>query len=224
MILENKDAIRIRRLSLDAIIIEVGLSTEPNMEMQKLVWGLDHIIHEWTGVRETVPGVNNLLIRFNDPQRIDQNISLIEKLTTSKSHLAAPQGKLHRFQVSYGGVGGPDLTETAAYCGLTVDEFVYKHASIRYMVFCIGAHPGFGYLGGLPKAIWASRLEKPRPHVEAGSVAIGGSQTGIIGSSLASGWRLIGTTEAELFSIDKEPPALLEAGDWVEFEIKEVLG
>ena len=50
-----------------------------------------------------------------------------------------------------------------------------------------------------------------------GSVAIGGSHTGIYPMDSPGGWRLIGRTPLRLFSPDRNPPTLLEMGDRVRF-------
>jgi inhibitor of KinA len=53
--------------------------------------------------------------------------------------------------------------------------------------------------------------------VPAGSVAIGGAQTGIYPRELPGGWHLIGRTPRVLFDAAREQPALLAAGDHVRF-------
>ena len=58
----------------------------------------------------------------------------------------------------------------------------------------------------------------PRMAVPAGSVGIGGEQTGIYPQSTPGGWYLIGRTPLRLFSPDLNPPAVLQAGDEVKFK------
>jgi inhibitor of KinA len=53
--------------------------------------------------------------------------------------------------------------------------------------------------------------------VPAGSVAIGGAQTGIYPRELPGGWQLIGRTPLVLFDPASEPPCLLAPGDRVRF-------
>jgi len=48
-------------------------------------------------------------------------------------------------------------------------------------------------------------------------VGIAGNQTGIYPAESPGGWRLIGRTPVELFHPEKEPPSLLQMGDYVEF-------
>ena len=49
----------------------------------------------------------------------------------------------------------------------------------------------------------------------AGSVAIGGAQTGIYPLASPGGWNIIGRTPLRLFDVTREPAALLAAGDQV---------
>ncbi len=61
------------------------------------------------------------------------------------------------------------------------------------------------------------RRAEPRLQVPAGSVGIGGAQTGIYPLSTPGGWQLIGLTPLKLFDPMREPPVLLRHGDSVRF-------
>jgi inhibitor of KinA len=61
------------------------------------------------------------------------------------------------------------------------------------------------------------RRATPRKSVPAGSVGIGGAQTGIYPLSSPGGWHLIGRTPGRLFSLESDPPSLLRAGNRVRF-------
>ncbi|HYW08204.1 MAG TPA: carboxyltransferase domain-containing protein, partial [Longimicrobium sp.] len=50
-----------------------------------------------------------------------------------------------------------------------------------------------------------------------GSVGIGGGQTGIYPIESPGGWHLIRRTPLRVFDADRDPPALLRAGDRVHF-------
>nr|WP_154960023.1 5-oxoprolinase subunit PxpB [Paenibacillus xylanexedens] len=120
--------------------------------------------------------------------------------------------------VCYGGKFGPDLEYVANEHGLTVEEVIAIHSSVDYLVHMIGFAPGFPYLGGLPEPIATPRRATPRLHVEAGTVGIGGSQTGIYPITTPGGWQCIGRTPICLFRPETNPPSLLEAGDFVRFK------
>jgi len=112
-----------------------------------------------------------------------------------------------------------DLHAVAEHAGLTEAEVVQRHAAADYRVHCIGFTPGFPYLGGLPGELATPRRARPRSEVPAGSVAIGGAQTGIYPERSPGGWNLIGRTPLRLFDPRVNPPAILQAGDRVRFSV-----
>jgi len=120
--------------------------------------------------------------------------------------------------VCYGGEYGPDLDAVAAHCRMTADEVVARHQAGDYRVAMIGFAPGFAYLLGLDAALHMPRRASPRLRIPAGSVAIGGAQTGIYPSELPAGWQIIGRTPLSLFDAGRDPPCLLAPGDQVRFE------
>jgi KipI family sensor histidine kinase inhibitor len=119
--------------------------------------------------------------------------------------------------VCYGGEFGPDLGEVAAHCGLSAEEVCLRHSGAGYVVHAIGFVPGFPYLAGLPKELNVARRASPRLSVAAGSVGIGGAQTGVYPVATPGGWQIIGRSPSELFSPRRTPPSLLRAGDRVRF-------
>ena len=119
--------------------------------------------------------------------------------------------------VCYEGEFAPDLEEVAQRAGIHWKEVVDLHCSAEYRVHCIGFTPGFPFLGGLPRKIATSRRGVPRKEIPAGSVGIGGKQTGIYPIKSPGGWNIIGRTPLRLFDSKKNPPALLQAGDRVRF-------
>ena len=119
--------------------------------------------------------------------------------------------------VQYGGSDGPDLVDVARHAGLDIDDLIARHTAARYTVAMLGFAPGFPYLIGLDPALAMPRLETPRTRVEAGSVGIGGAQTGIYPQAGPGGWRIIGRTRQILFDVSRHPPTLLAPGDLVRF-------
>nr|MBA2815210.1 hypothetical protein [Candidatus Pantoea persica] len=61
------------------------------------------------------------------------------------------------------------------------------------------------------------RRAEPRLSVPAGSVGIGGSQTGIYPLATPGGWQLLGQTRVALFNPRQQPPTLLQPGDSMRF-------
>lgn len=113
--------------------------------------------------------------------------------------------------------GGSDLSFVAAHSGFTEEEVIALHTSAEYLVYMIGFAPGFPYLGGLNEKIAAPRKETPSSSVPAGSVGIGGHQTGIYPIETPGGWQIIGQTPLILFDAEREQPSLLRAGNRVRF-------
>ncbi|HBX9997705.1 TPA: 5-oxoprolinase subunit PxpB, partial [Klebsiella variicola] len=103
------------------------------------------------------------------------------------------------------------------HSGLSEKQVVELHASVEYLVWFIGFQPGFPYLGGLPPALATPRRAEPRVRVPAGSVGIGGAQTGIYPLATPGGWQLLGRTALTLFDPARKEPALLRVGDKIRF-------
>jgi KipI family sensor histidine kinase inhibitor len=170
------------------------------------------------GVGDIVPAYTTLAIHF-DPVSIDYE-ALERRLTEvlgAASEETSPASRLVRIPVWYGGDDGPDLAAVAAHAQLGEDEVVRLHVAGEYVVHMIGFAPGFPYLAGLDPRLACPRRESPRARVPAGSVGIGGSQTGVYPIEIAGGWQLIGRTSLVLFDADGEPPTLLAPGDRVQF-------
>jgi KipI family sensor histidine kinase inhibitor len=130
---------------------------------------------------------------------------------------ARPADDLIEIPVCYGGDFGPDLDALAKYAKLDAQDIVARHARAEYRVAMLGFMPGFPYLLGLDQALHAPRRASPRTRVPAGSVAIGGAQTGIYPRELPGGWQLIGRTPLTLFDAARAQPALLRPGQCVRF-------
>ncbi|WP_344616747.1 allophanate hydrolase subunit 1 [Dactylosporangium salmoneum] len=110
---------------------------------------------------------------------------------------------------------GVDLPFVAAHTGLTPDAVVDVLTGTDLTVAFCGFAPGFAYLSGLPWNV--PRLQTPRTRVPAGSVALAAEFTGVYPTPSPGGWRIVGHSSAELFSVDREPPALLGPGRTVRF-------
>ena len=119
--------------------------------------------------------------------------------------------------VCYGGECGSDIDAVAEHTRLSREEIIARHAAAEYTVAMLGFASGFPYLLGLDPTLHVPRRANPRTRVPAGSVAIGGAQTGIYPRELPGGWHLIGRTPLVLFDPEREPPCLLAAGDRVRF-------
>lgn len=207
------------RMSTRGILIE-SQQGQASIEMQRVYWALDSACHSLPDLVETVPGMNNLLLVFGSLLGRENVLPLLPDVWEQCFALReARESTVVNIGVHYGGDGGADLAQAAQYAGLSIDQFVKRHAMAEYTVFCLGAHPGFAYLGGLEPKLHIPRRTEPRISVARGSVAIGGSQTGVTAATLPSGWNLIGTTDTVFFDHLSDSPTLLAPGDTVKFEI-----
>jgi KipI family sensor histidine kinase inhibitor len=179
---------------------------------------LTPLLQSVRGVTNVHPAYASILIDF-DPRAVRH--FEVERAATELFAQAAratlPEPRTVEIPVAYGGEYGPDLDAVAALTGHTSDEVVAMHCGAEYLVYFLGFSPGFPYLGGLPESIAAPRLDTPRRRVPAGSVAIGGSQTGVYPMASPGGWRIIGRTPLRLFDPGADPPVLLQMGDHVRF-------
>lgn len=197
----------------------VVLELEPpvSLESQQRIWGLNQRLHAYASVLEVIPGMNNITLILRDPQQ--SALDAIERLQRwwEESEAQLPESRLVEIPVIYGGESGPDLTVVAEHAALTPRQVVELHSSSDYVVFFIGFQPGFPYLGGLDPRLHIPRRAEPRVAVPAGSVGIGGSQTGVYPLASPGGWQLIGQTRTALFDPLQQPPTLLRPGDRVRF-------
>lgn len=191
-----------------------ALPAPASLAQQQRIWQLAAGLGDVDGVQELIPGMNNLTLLF-DPLRTEA--ATLE--TTVRQLWAQPPprralGRLVEIPVTY---DGPDLADVAAHCGLSPDDVVARHTQAEYVVYFLGFQPGFAYLGGLDEALHTPRRAEPRTAVPAGSVGIGGAQTGIYPLATPGGWQLIGRTALALFDPRAEPPTVLAPGDRVRF-------
>ncbi|SIT44534.1 putative hydrolase subunit [Paraburkholderia piptadeniae] len=189
------------------------------LDCQRRVWAAAQAARDWPHVLEVVPGMNNLTVIFDPLEADPDDLSAKLKAAWERASDAPAAGRDVEIPVQYGGEYGPDLKAVADHTGLSVKEVVERHAGGKYIVFFLGFQPGFAYMGGLEDALHTPRRAEPRLEVPAGSVGIGGAQTGIYPATSPGGWQLIGRTSLKLFDPSRNPPTLLQPGDRVRFTI-----
>jgi KipI family sensor histidine kinase inhibitor len=112
---------------------------------------------------------------------------------------------------------GEDLAEVAHHTGLTPDEVVAAHTASSWTAAFSGFAPGFAYLTGGDPRLHVPRRTEPRTRVPAGAVGLAGPFSGVYPRASPGGWQVIGHTEAVLWDLDRDPPALLPPGVRVRF-------
>jgi KipI family sensor histidine kinase inhibitor len=207
--------VTIRPASDRSLIVCFG--QEISAEALRRVVSLSRRLGGIRGILNHHPAYSSVLVDF-DPRLRER--AEIEALLRELASEDGGDGAIERtveIPVIYGGEYGADLEDVARHTGLPAERVVELHASAEYLVYFLGFSPGFPYLGGLPAELATPRLPAPRKLVPAGSVAIGGSQTGIYPVDSPGGWRIIGRTPLRLFDAEASPPALLAMGDRVRF-------
>jgi len=186
---------------------------------QKRFWAMAITVRQWPHITEVILGMNNLTVLF-DPlaANVDTLAKMLAKAWSAARENQKP-GRLVEIPVRYGDEYGPDLAEVARHTALSIEEVIQRHTNAEYTVFCLGFQPGFVYLGGLDPKLATPRRAEPRVAIPAGSVGIGGAQTGIYPASSPGGWQLIGHTQEKLFDPMRTPPSLLQPGDRVRFTV-----
>ena len=198
-----------------SVLIEFGQEISPEINAQ--ITALVRLIkaQHIEGVTDMIPAFASLLINY-DPRGVSYAglRARLEKLEISGE---TSESRIFEIPVCYGGEYGPDLQNIADHAGLTPDEVIKIHSAKDYLIYMLGFLPGFSYLGGLDDRIHTPRLANPRIRIPAGSVGIGGSQTGIYPLDSPGGWQLLGMTPVKTYDPEREVPILFEAGDYIRF-------
>ena len=170
------------------------------------------------GVTDIIPSFCALLINY-DPRVVsyDDLKHRMEQLLKIEISEGEHKKKVYEIPVCYGGEYGPDIANIAEHAGLTEEEVIKIHSGTDYLIYMLGFLPGFTYLGGLDERIHTPRLANPRIKISAGSVGIGGSQTGIYPMDSPGGWQLMGMTPVKTYDPERDVPILVEAGDYIRF-------
>lgn len=193
------------------------------LESQQRIWALARVATDWPEIRETVPGMNSLMLTFASPPRDLAPLRARLLAAWADAEPLPLRGRVVELPVVYGGDGGPHLADVIAHTGLTVDELVDRHTTPLYPVYAIGSHPGYCYLGGMDERIATPRRKVPVLRIPGGAVSIGGKQTGVSASPGPSGWNTIGCTSLCFFDPARSPPTLLQPGDMIRFRAEKVI-
>ena len=162
------------------------------------------------GAVEIVPAAETVLFDGLEP-----GVELAARLSGWSVAVPVPPAREVVVPVVY---DGPDLAYVAGAWGVSEEEVVSRHTALSFTSAFCGFSPGFAYLTGLP-ADWAvPRLDSPRERVAPGSVGLADTWCGVYPTASPGGWRLLGRTEARLWDLSRDEPALLAPGTRVRFE------
>lgn len=206
---DHTDLMQLRQVGPHAVLIEVS-DTSAAHRVARWVMGT------LGGFREVVPAAGSVLVDgLADPEVL---VGMIPEITAAAATAAGTPsletGPTVSIPVTY---DGPDLVDIARAWQLSADDVVRRHTSIEFVSAFCGFSPGFAYLEGLPAGSEVARLTTPRTRVPAGSVALADRWCAVYPSSSPGGWRIIGTTSANLWDQNNSQPALLPPGTRVRF-------
>lgn len=155
--------------------------------------GLDNVV-------DAAPGYTTLLLEVTSGHQKE----VIGSISEVAEQAMPFNGRSIEIPITY---DGEDVAWACSHLKITREELAHAHSSKTYDVRLLGS-PGFVYLSDVPAKLRLPRLDRPRLEVPAGTVGIGGRQTGIYGRPRPGGWRLIGR-------VDEVPR--LQPGDRVRF-------
>lgn len=170
------------------------------------------------GLVDIIPAYREVTFVF-DPLVIDIasfKHFLEKQLNKMDGEIVDKKGRHYDIPVLYNDEVGLDLLEVAKYHGLSLEEVIHLHTAQAYRIYMLGFLPGFAYLGGLDAKLHTPRKNTPRLRIPAGSIAIGGEQTGYYPVDSPGGWQIIGQTPLVMFDSNR-PEIKLHAGDRMKF-------
>lgn len=166
------------------------------------------------GVVELIPAARTVLISFDPYVTSAATLrAAIDALDWNES--AGQDAREVVIEVCY---DGEDIAEVAHHLSVSVQQVITRHQEAHWQVAFSGFAPGFGYLACDDPFFNVPRRESPRTRVPVGSVALAGEFTGVYPRSSPGGWQLIGRSDANLWDLDREPPALFVPGTHVRFQ------
>lgn len=162
----------------------VRFAAEPSAPLTTVLAGLARAASRLQGVVDACPGLTTVLVETDGREPGLVGVALPDLMAA----VEPAGGVVHDVELLY---DGEDLEWICEHLGLAQKTVIAMHSKPVYDVRLLGS-PGFVYLSDVPTRIAAPRLAEPRRMVPAGSVGIGGSQTGIYGRPRPGGWRIIG--------------------------------
>lgn len=202
---------------LDLTLLDYGdhallLQCETTAEV--LAWAAALRGAELPGVTDVIPASRTVLVKLDGHRYQPAVRRRIEKLRVEPGE-DPPPGAEFVVEVHY---DGADLAEVAGLTGLSEADVVAAHTGTPWQVAFGGFVPGFAYLIGGDRRLNVPRRAEPRTRVPAGSVALAGEFSGVYPRETPGGWQLIGRTDAALWDIARDEPALLRPGMTVRFK------
>lgn len=229
--MDKEASYRIFPLGDSALTVEFGTVISPELN-QRAIALANHIENNpFQGLIETVPAYSTTTV-FYDLAEVRRSFPeaqttfeaakrLISEMVADLGESNHTDSHLVEIPIIFDRDFEFDLAYVAKEHCLSIDGVIEIFTAITYRVYMLGFLPGFSYMGEVDERIATPRRATPRTLVPKGSVGIAGRQTGIYSLDSPGGWQIIGRTEVEMFTPDKNGPTYLNAGDGVRFvEVK----
>ncbi|MGL5345850.1 MAG: 5-oxoprolinase subunit PxpB [Peptostreptococcaceae bacterium] len=201
-----------------AISIEFG--NEINSQINDKIKNLNYVIKKAKvdGIIETVPSFKSLLVYYDPVKLYFREVKeILINLEKEVENIDVINKRIIEIPVCYDEEFGSDIRYVMEHTKLSYEELVSIHTNQEYLIYMLGFLPGFAYLGGMDKKLVTPRLDNPRIKINAGSIGIGGEQTGIYPIESPGGWRIIGRTPIKPYDINRKNPVIYEVGDYIRF-------
>ena len=221
------DRPRISSLGDDCVTVDFGNEISIDVNSKAIALAARLNADGFEGFIEAVPAYSSVSVFFKlaEVRRSAQELETalasvtrcIDRALENLSDALTSKGRIVEIAVDFGAQAALDLEHVAEFARMSQRDVVELFTSKTYRVYMLGFLPGFTYMGEVDERIAIARRETPRTSVPKGSVGIAGRQTGIYPSQSPGGWQIIGRTNAEMFSLDREPNSLLQPGDEVRF-------
>ncbi len=166
-----------------------------------------------TCLAESVPAARTVLVVAAEGCAVSDLRAAVARVRPAEA-AELDEGEVVEVEVVY---DGADLEDVAALTGLSTREVVAAHTGQTWRVAFGGFAPGFGYLLGEDDRLRVPRRKESRTAVPRGAVGLADEFSGVYPRESPGGWQLVGRTDAALWDLDRDPPALLRPGVRVRF-------
>lgn len=196
----------VRPVGTRAVLAELS-GTQDVLALQALL-----LENPLPGQQDILAAAETVLVKADSPASARRIAGLLLELD-----LSAPDHQAGGLVVIDTVYDGEDLAEVGGLTGLGPDGVIAAHSAQVWTVAFAGFAPGFGYMLGENQDLEVPRRSSPRTAVPAGSVALAGNYTAVYPRRSPGGWQLIGRTDARMWDLDREQPALAPPGHRVQF-------
>lgn len=199
----------------------VQFDESPNPQLSEFIYELSLAIPNINlkGFSEAVSAYQSILVIFDVTQWSfeDSKVKLAKFINEFKPKTNL-KPELIIIPVCYDSRVASDLDSVCSHHGISLNKLIELHTAEKYRVEMLGFLPGFLYLSGLNKKLHTPRKANPALSVPAGSIAIGGNQTGVYATNSPGGWNIIGITPLKTLDLNKVNPAIAKPLDTIQFK------